>query len=660
MLTFINSFILPFFLAALIPLVLHLLNRTRTREFDFSAVNFLKSIEASRIKKVRLLQILLILIRTLLIIAIILIFARLILAGSRGDGKGQTTAVILLDDSYSMQSYDQGASLFDRALQSVRKTVSYFDDNDRVFLISATGGQPVSVNGKANFFRRFHATNGRFQWTPLYPVIDSLFNTFPNSHEELFLFSDMRIASYDSTHLRSNPRFFYFNPARHSVTTNLSLDTVFQAARPTDIQQPYPFKATIYNHSRHDMATTIRLFEGDQLVSRHFTEVRAQAKSQQTLTYEPQKGGEHLLRFELDSDDLSLDNSYYYVLNIPERLRVLYVYGQPDSIMRVALDVLNRLPRLQISSVPLYRWQTLSNETFDVLLFQAPADLKKSDIGKMKRFLTLGRHLIFIPQDENRAKAYNALLKDLSGRSPVESYVSLTGGGVMNLRLPSGALQASRRERSPGHGVSYIPFRRYYKLRKTGAAPLLFENKAPFFIEEHNLTLFAANLNTNWGALPTESAFIPFLALQLLSRSHATRPAGMVGRPLSFYPGALPGTASWEIRLPNGQTRSAGLQYQGDKWLVKTASTESPGFYTLLRNGRPVQSLAVNIDHRELVPPLSPPYGTELPDLSPESWQSRVLNRRRGMEFTLYFIILAIILAFTEMVVIKKLEKGTQ
>ncbi len=660
MLTFINTFILPFLVAALIPLVLHLLNRTRTREFDFSAVHFLKAIEASRIKKVRLLQILLIIIRTLLIIALIMIFARLILAGTRGDGNGQTTAVIVLDDSYSMQRYDRGAPLFDRSLQAMRKMLSYLDENDRLFLVSGSQGGVTSLHKSTNLSRRFQAGNGRFSWTPLYPKIDSLFRSFPNSHEELYLFSDMRIAPYDSSQLQRKPRVFYYNPGANSEAVNLSLDSVFLASRTTEKQQPYPFAITIHNHAHREMATTVRLFEEERLINRSFVEAGAQQTVQTTLTYEPRKGGEHLLRFELDNDDLSPDNYYYYVLNIPEQLRVLYVYGRPDSMMRAAVEVLNGLPRLRISSAPLYRWQTMNNEAYDLLLFQAPAELKASDISKMRHFLGRDKHLIFIPQDENKNDAYNALFRQLNGRTPMAGYISLSGGGFMNLRLPAEALRASRRENGQKHSVTHIPFRRYYKLRKTGPAPLLFENKSPFYIEGKNLTLFAANLHTRWGALPTESSFIPFLALQLLSHSQAPRPDGTVGQPLYFYPGTFPGTATWEIRLPNGQTRAARLEYEKDKWFVKTEQTGIPGFYTLLRNGRPVQSLAVNISHREFIPPVNAINGTELPDLSPESWQSRVLNRRRGMEFTLYFIILAIMLAFAEMVVIKKLEKGAQ
>ncbi len=654
MLSFINSFILPFFLAALIPLVLHLLNRTRTREFDFSAVHFLKSIEASHIKKVRLLQLLLILIRTLLIIALVLIFARLIWAGTRDSGAGQTTAVIILDDSYSMQTYLRGAPLFDQALHSLEKILAFFDEKDRVFVIRGSGGPVDSPAPREPLGRRYRAGNGTFHWPQLYPAIDSLFTRFPNSHRELFLLSDLRVASYDSSRLRQHPRFYYHSPAAEDPV-NISIDSVYQEGNGA----AYTFNIVLKNHSSKPLATTLRLFREDRLAGRRFVELKAHETKEAALEYEPGKPGRHLLRFELDNDDLTLDNHYYYVLNIPERLSVLYVFGRPDTMMRAAAAALNQMPRLNILSVPLYRWQTVNDADYDLLLFQAPASLKPSDIDKMKNFLSSGRRLILIPQDADKSAEYNALLKKISGIAPVKNYISYSGRGFMNLRLPPGALRASLRENTKKRSPDYIPFYRYYTL-KGGRAPLLFENKTPFYIEHDNLRLFAADFSPAWGALPTRSSFIPFLALQLIAGGSASPPSARVGQVLSFNPPPFSGTAAHAIRLPDGRTLPARLYHDGESWRVKTGHTAMPGFYTLLRGGRPLISKAVNIDPREWRPVNRNMPGTALRSPTRENWREQVVNSRRGMEFTTYFIILALLLAAAEMILIKKLETGAK
>ena len=65
MFSFLNSFILPALAAIAIPIIIHFFNRRKTKKIQFSSLRFLKMLENQRIRQVRLLQILLILIRTL-------------------------------------------------------------------------------------------------------------------------------------------------------------------------------------------------------------------------------------------------------------------------------------------------------------------------------------------------------------------------------------------------------------------------------------------------------------------------------------------------------------------------------------------------------------------------------------------------------------------
>ena len=102
MFTFLNSIILSALFAALIPLLIHLFNKQKTKKIKFSSLRFLKKLEKHRLKKVKIYQILLILIRTLLIILLILAFARPTFTGVWSvlqEPSANTTALIILDVS---------------------------------------------------------------------------------------------------------------------------------------------------------------------------------------------------------------------------------------------------------------------------------------------------------------------------------------------------------------------------------------------------------------------------------------------------------------------------------------------------------------------------------------------------------------------------------
>jgi hypothetical protein len=74
--TFLNPLLLFGLAAAAIPVLLHLLNLRKLRTVEFSSVRFLKDLQKSSIRRIRIRQILLLIVRTLLIIAIVAAFSR--------------------------------------------------------------------------------------------------------------------------------------------------------------------------------------------------------------------------------------------------------------------------------------------------------------------------------------------------------------------------------------------------------------------------------------------------------------------------------------------------------------------------------------------------------------------------------------------------------
>src|SRR5207249_2671544 len=74
------SFLNPAFLwalpAAAIPIVIHLLSRRRLPEVSFPTTQFLRDLEPQEIRRLRLREILLLILRTLAILLLVLAFAR--------------------------------------------------------------------------------------------------------------------------------------------------------------------------------------------------------------------------------------------------------------------------------------------------------------------------------------------------------------------------------------------------------------------------------------------------------------------------------------------------------------------------------------------------------------------------------------------------------
>ena len=145
MISFLNGFLLPALFAAAIPIILHFLSKKKARKIPFSSLKFLKIIENQRIKRVKLFQFLLILVRTLFIVFLVLAFSRPTISTYRGGSNAQTTALIILDDSYSMQSFAYSKTYFELAKENVQKLLPSFTQDDHVFLYTNSMEKPVPV-----------------------------------------------------------------------------------------------------------------------------------------------------------------------------------------------------------------------------------------------------------------------------------------------------------------------------------------------------------------------------------------------------------------------------------------------------------------------------------------------------------------------------------
>ncbi|HCA80475.1 MAG TPA: hypothetical protein DEP53_12155, partial [Bacteroidetes bacterium] len=136
--TFLNPLALFGLLAASIPILLHLLNLPKLRTIEFSTLTFLKELEKTKIRRLKLRQILLMILRTLLVLLIVLAFARPTIRGSFAGSIGshaRTSAVLLIDDSFSMTTEDERGELLRQARQAAKDVTQLFADGDEAFLL---------------------------------------------------------------------------------------------------------------------------------------------------------------------------------------------------------------------------------------------------------------------------------------------------------------------------------------------------------------------------------------------------------------------------------------------------------------------------------------------------------------------------------------------
>src|SRR5918997_2235474 len=131
------SFLAPLFLAGLvalaIPVLIHLIQRERKNVVQFPSLMFVRRIPYSSIRRRRIHNWALLLLRLAAIALIVAAFARPFFRGATlaAAARGARDVVILLDRSYSMGHGDQ----WDRAKRAANDVVTKLANGDRATLV---------------------------------------------------------------------------------------------------------------------------------------------------------------------------------------------------------------------------------------------------------------------------------------------------------------------------------------------------------------------------------------------------------------------------------------------------------------------------------------------------------------------------------------------
>jgi len=147
--TFLQPLLLYALPLALLPVIIHLLNRLRHRTQAWGAMRFLVAASRSSVNRARLKQFLILLLRTLAVLMLILFLARPLTGGWMGwaFASAPDTVLILLDRSASMDTRLAGTSLTRReqALQRIQQAAEPYQGVSNFVLIESAGATAQSL-----------------------------------------------------------------------------------------------------------------------------------------------------------------------------------------------------------------------------------------------------------------------------------------------------------------------------------------------------------------------------------------------------------------------------------------------------------------------------------------------------------------------------------
>lgn len=355
---FLNPFALIGMAAAGIPLLLHLLNLRRLKTIDFGTLRFLQELQQKQVRKLRLQQILLLILRTLVLICAVLALARPTIESTLPilGATSRSSVVILVDNSASMEAADGSGPRIDQAKKIVRQIIAGLRDGDEVIVLPMTGNDP---DRQIDFTRTFPAaleqaegialTDGTANLVASLRMISPLLDRALHAHKEVYVVSDAqqsiawRNVGDSSLATRHDASFFLvrIGNGQQGMEPNLSVDSVNVLTKLFQANKPIEIEAFVRNGSNRDMegALVSLAFDGRR-IAQSTIDVPAMSTRRITLAATPQKIGLVSASIELESDAIDRDNTRYAGVLIPAPSRIGLIGSQTEvSFVRTVLSL---------------------------------------------------------------------------------------------------------------------------------------------------------------------------------------------------------------------------------------------------------------------------------------------------------------------------------
>jgi hypothetical protein len=614
------SFINPWFLAAmgtaLLPVLYHLVRRMRADKVRFSSLMFLRKTPKELVRKRRLRDWLLLLLRALIFALLALAFARPFLPEEHipfTEPAANRSTILLLDNSYSMQYGDRFETARSEALAridraSAQDELSVVTFSDQVEQLTALETD-LSIHRAAlqNTARSTHRSTNFHN--PLRRAEEILADARYDSRR-IVLISDFQNIGWtepiEDWKLASDLEFV---PVKigSSAPENTYVETVELTQRRRGSQVIVQFGGRIERHTPTTPGeSTIQLsIDGNPIDEQTTTtSLPATVRFQQDVT----NPGQYQGTITADgSDPLPVDDQYYFTYTVDPQPSILAVDG---SSAQTTGDAFFLEQAFDVGEEALFTFSTtgpsgLVNEslgTYDVVFLMNLPQISDMQADRLQSYLENGGSVIMSFGEQTVATNLSETLKRLNIGTLAENTPSATSPSQAHV---IGQIDTSHPifdvfSESSTSPIFRSNFRRYLRLQPDSTARVLarYNNGDPMLVEQASgagkVLVYTSSLSTAWTDFPISESFVPLLyqlaryAARGSNPQHTYRIGDRV--PLSGSPGD-----EWEIRAPDETIHSVTIETPGTGYF---AETNIPGHYVAARANEQFR-FSVNLDTRE-------------------------------------------------------------
>jgi hypothetical protein len=603
--SFLNPLYLLAGLAALVPLIIHLLHRQRARIQVFPSLEFLRRMMRRKTRRFHLKQILLLVARILLLLFIALALAQPTLTGGRAvKGHLPTTAVVILDDSYSMQRTDGGSRLFDRALAKASDLLDHFERSDDVHLLTASRpSRQLTTSGVTDLgalralLGEAGCTNRATEFGPPLRQALSILRASSKPNREIYIISDMQKSGWESLDELMDAGELDIKVLAVDIgaeDANACVhDIVFRIPAGTDnLEMQVSFRRFNADSPQGRVA---EVFLRNTLLDRAVFSSDGSSLEKKSFSLPPVEGflwGE----VAMAEDNLPIDDRRYYA--IPSRKRVVAVVGDAYYV-KTAMSPGGGggFRAIEMGQGTVNR---ASLAGVDVLVVSDVSRFSPIEVDAISDFVMAGGGLLVFLGGGVDIGAYNRNLLPRLGDVRIEGTSPAGGVGFYTIdRLDQGHRIFSK-FKSGSNPFSDARFYQFMRVREGGGKAIAhFSDGSPAIVEvSDRVMVITSPPDVGWNDFVLTSQFLPVLHETLLYLSSKARLSRSYDLGDEILIPNMPAEGEMVLEGPAGVVRhfpEAGGRSVG----FAIPSPDQPGIYFLKTEQETLSVFAVNVDPSE-------------------------------------------------------------
>ena len=566
----------------LIPIIIHLFQLRRFQKTEFTNVAFLKKVNIQTRKSSQIKKWLTLLFRMLALACIIFAFAQPYSA-SKTALTAKKETVIYIDNSFSMQAKGNKGSLLDRASQdlfekagSTEKLTWFSNNSERT--------NSSSQDFKNEILALGYSDN---QLTPSEVLLKArqLFSDEKDVIKQLVYISDFQ----QKESLPQIPEDLKVDAVQLQPVkaANISIDSVYiQSKTASNIR----INALISKHGDTPSEVPVSLFNNGRMIAKTAVDLSQDAKDKVSFDIDV---NENLIgKLEIPDANLLFDNTLYFSINKPEKIKVLAINGANGNFLQRLFEK----ERFQFEQQNFKSLDYNQIPAQNFIILNGVNEISNPLLTSLKAFSDAGGSLLIIPSSETDSNSYNALLSSLqigtlTQRNPSEKKITKI--------IFSHPLFEDVFEKQISN-FQYPKINSSWDIQSMATPVLTFEDQRPFLLQKGKSYLFTASLdieNSNFINSPLVVPTIYNMGLHSLSLPSLYY---LIGKQNNF---AVPVQLGPDqiLKLKDSLLEFIPLQ-QAKANYVSITTTDRPekaGNYELVKDKEVLQTLSFNYSRDE-------------------------------------------------------------